>query len=272
MKLDVLQHATLQQGETVNAECPACGKRKFYVTRKPQGLAYICFRASCGLSGFHSTCAMEPADYQVKKAKSRSYHGEIQHGDFRDLAYFAERFHIDFELPEFYRYVKVAADQRYGFPIWGPAYEYRGIVLRRPIWDGIPAPREDRLGGDYPKAVSFFEDNVKARMAWYHADESEDTVVIVEDQVSAMRIRANGITAVAILGTGFYPEFARDFNLYKSGECRYILALDSDAFAKSLGIARRWGPTFKHPLRVAALARDAKDYDTDTELMEDLGL
>jgi hypothetical protein len=217
----------------------------------------------------------EVIDYSVRRGrKGNQYTGELFLVDYKDIDWFDVRFGVELgDAPKDAAYwCKVAEDGRYAFPMWGPRDEYRGIVLRRPTWAGEPEPlRIDTKSPDCPKAISYFEDNVKARIAWYHSM-CEDVCVIVEDQISAMRIASLGFTSIAILGTNFYPEYVSDFNTWKSGECQYILALDPDAFTKSLKIARKWGPTFKRPLRVAMLKCDAKDYLTDQELLEDLGL
>ena len=274
-----IENADMQYGETRNGTCPQCGQRKFYVTRKPGGFAFICFRASCGYKGFQGCAALTDErvdiDYSVRRGrKGNAYTGELFLVDYRDMDWFEVRFGVYLgDDPKGCAYwCKVTDDGRYAFPMWGPRDEYRGIVLRRPLWDGDPEPlRTDTKNPDCPKAISYFEENVKARLAWYHSTQ-EGICVIVEDQVSAMRIASLGFTSVAILGTNFYPEFVSDFIKWQNGECDYVLALDPDAFTKSLKIAGKWGPTFKRPLRVARLKCDAKDYHTDKELLEDLGI
>lgn len=267
----------MQMHETRNATCPRCNKRKFYITRKPRGYAFICFRATCGFKGFQGCAALtdEVIDYSVRRGrKGNQYTGELYLVDWTDIDWFDDRFNVYLgDNPKGSGYwCKVTDDNRYAFPVWGPMDEYRGIVLRRPIWSGDPEPiRTDTKNRDCPKAISYFEDNVKARQAWYHST-TEGICVIVEDQVSAMAIASQGFTSVAILGTNLYPEFVHDYNKWNSGECQYVLALDPDAFTKSLAIAHKWGPTFKKPLRVARLKQDAKDYKDSLELLEDLGL
>lgn len=260
-------------GDTRSGSCPSCGKDKFYVTRKPDGFAYICFRASCGYKGYER-CGMDTE--QTYKPWEREDRGQVYRGhtynvDWTDMDYFQERFSVILgDSPAHASYwCKVSADNRYVFPIHGPSDEPRGYVLRQPTWAGIPEPvRQSKSTA--AKAMSYFEPDV-VKMGWYHSTD-ESTVVIVEDQVSAMRIACSGLTSVAILGTNFYPEFVSDFNRWHRGDFGAILALDPDATHKALGIARKWGPTFKHPLRVACLKRDPKDYETDKELWEDLGL
>jgi hypothetical protein len=272
-----LEYADLQLGETRNGVCPKCGQKKFYVTRKPRGIAFICFRVKCGYKGFAGCKAYHAEPLPAPPPSNRPgnpYKGELFLLDWTDIDYFMEQFGVELgESPkDSAYYCKVTGDNRYALPIWGPSDEYRGIVVRRPVWAGSPkAPRTDTVSDTCPKAVTYWEHNVRVRLSWHHSM-NESEVIIVEDQVSAMRLASCGFTSVAILGTNFAPEFLRDFNHFKRGESRYVLALDPDASIKALKIARTWGPCFKHGLRVAFLSRDAKDYDDDAELLKDLGL
>ena len=271
MNLDMMQFESLPIGETANSTCPKCGKRKFYVTRKSAGLAFICFRASCGYKGFHgSQYAPAPVeiDYRVRKPYSRQYTGELFLPDVADCEYFEQRFGIDVYGDDGYS-LKVAQDNRYAFPVWGPRDEYRGLILRRPIWAGDPKPpRTDFKDDACPKAISYFEENAKAFCGWAQSM-NEHTVVIVEDPVSALRIAAEGFTALAIYGTHWKLEFVHDLNRF--GAQRHILALDPDATHKALSIAAAWGPAIKN-LEVAVLEKDPKDYGDSRRLLEDLRL
>lgn len=284
MKIDLTQFAHLPIGETMSAECPNCGRRKFYVTRKPGGLAYICFRASCSTQGFIGDSNAAPApqiSLQVERGyKGKQYTGELFHVQEKDLDYFDNRFGVYLgDTPEQAGYwCKVTADDRYAFPLWGPSDEYRGLIVRRPCWDGEPSPpRIDSkrnsgrdVDDEYPKTLAYFEHNVKARCGWYHSTH-ETTVVIVEDCVSAMRIASEGYTAVAILGTHFKLEFIQDFARWKQGE-RFILALDPDATMKAIEIARKWKGAIRNGLEIAVLQHDPKDIKSSKDLLEQLRL
>lgn len=270
-----VEHSDMQLHETRNGQCPSCGERKFYVTRKPNGFAYICFRASCNYHGFVRSGIDTEQDWtpheSVEKPGNPYYHPTCLIDEV-DMEYFEDRFQVrlgDHPADAAY-WCKLADDGRYVFPMWGPRDEYRGCVLRRPVWSGEPEPvRRDTAYG--AKAMVHWEKNVAVRLAWYHSTD-ESTVVLVEDQVSAMRIASSGVTSVAILGTNFYSDFVRDFNNWHRGEFDAIIALDPDAATKALKLARTWGPTFHRPPRVAMLKHDPKDYATDKELWEDLGL
>lgn len=273
--IDLLDYADLPVGGTRQGDCPTCGKRKFYVTRKPAGYAYICFRASCPTQGFAGSTALDCRSFSrsQKPQWSRQYTGELHLPGERDLQYFADWFGVDDHLHDGY-WLKVTDDDRYAFPLWGVQDEYRGIVLRRPTWQDCPRPdrkaHAERGNGDYPKTLNYFEDNAAARCGWYHSGD-EMTVVLVEDCISAMRIACEGFTAIALLGTHFMPEHLRDIQRWHKG-ARYIIALDPDATNKALELARKWGPAFPGPVSVACLVADPKDYIDSSDLLEDLGL
>ena len=264
----------MQIGETRNGTCPSCGQRKYYMTRKPNGYAYICFRASCGYKGFIRSGIDTEQDWTPRKTErpGNPYFDSTTLITRDDMDYFEDRFDVYLgDTPAAAAYwCKLAEDGRYVFPMWGPRDEYRGCVLRRPVWSGEPTPiRQDTAYG--AKAMVHWEPNVAVRLAWYHSTD-ESTVVLVEDQVSAMRIASSGVTSVAILGTTFYSDFVRDFNNWHRGEFDAIIALDPDAATKALKMAHTWGPTFHRPPRVAMLKADPKDYGSEAELWRDLGL
>lgn len=268
--LELLDYANLQIGDTQQGECPTCGKRKFYVTRKANGYAFICFRASCPTQGFSGSSALPAEQVQIKKPYSRQYTGELFPATDADIEFFNLRFGIDFGTNPNY-WLKATSDDRYAFPLWGPADEYRGLVIRRPNWANIMCPRRDlKKGTGCPKTICYFEEDAAARSAWYHSMD-EETVVLVEDCVSAMRIADNGFTAVALLGTDIRLEHIRDFQKWKNG-ARYILALDPDATCKALKLHQKWNGAIPGSFEVAILKADPKDYDSDKELLQDLRL
>lgn len=273
MIMDMIDYADLDIGQTRKGICPTCKQQKFYVTRKPNGYAYICFRASCPLKpDFQATLHMQDIDYRVRKPAPKGKAMErplYMPADF-DIAFFEMRFGLELDIDPGY-WIKVTDDDRYAFPIWGPRDEYRGVVLRRPIWKdyGVKCPRTDRYAGsEMPKAVSYFEHNCKTKLAWYHSTD-EDTVVLVEDQVSAMRISSEGVTAVAMLGTNFTQEFVLDVQKWHK-TAKWHICLDPDANMKAIQIANRWRGVFPNGLRVLMLPSDPKDYQGN--LLKDMGL
>jgi hypothetical protein len=275
MKLDLIDYYTLPLGETQQGPCPVCGKMKFYVTRKNDGLAYICFRASCHTQGFvGGTGYTNTPHEQIKnviKPKNTRWTGRFYDADNRTRIYFSERFGVEMETEEELRYwVRTTDDGRYVFPLWGPDDMLRGHLIRRATWSGYPAaPISDSKDEGYPKAMTYIDPDVP-KCGWYHSMD-ERTVVLVEDCVSAMRIAGLGVTAVALLGTTLSPKVLGELLRWKQGE-RYILALDPDANNKAMKIQKDFGPAFRGGLYVARLQQDPKDYQLDEDLEYALGI
>jgi DNA primase len=86
--------------------------------------------------------------------------------------------------------------------------------------------------------------------------EVASTVVLVEDQISAMRVLCDtGIISVALLGTGMNDEKVAEIQRHASN---ILIALDADATGQSFSIARKWGQAFNQ-CKVVILRNDIKD-------------
>ena len=270
--LDLLEFQNLPIGETRSGNCPECGKRKFYVTRKPDGFVYICHRATCGLMpgfvGYYGPS--KPLEPKTREQVCNVYRGNMMLPDWTDIDYFLNRFQFEIgDSPMAASYlVKVTEDNRYAFPVWGPREEKRGVVLRRPIWSGeVRPPRVDKMGADYPKSLNYFEGNTPC--GWYHSTD-ESKVIITEDPVSAMRISfVTGVTCACIYGTHLQDSVIQD--LKRFGASEYIFALDPDATGKAIHNMLKLLPHVPNT-RVSILEHDPKDYELDIWLVKDLGL
>ncbi|MHC4363184.1 MAG: hypothetical protein ACYSTZ_10175 [Planctomycetota bacterium] len=264
------EYASLPAGETAAGKCPQCGKDKFYVTRKPEGFAFICFRASCDYKGYYDE--LSPAPGRKAPKMSRVFVGNTSLVLPEDIAYFQDRFAADIgDTPAQAAYwVKRTDDGRYVFPIWGPRDEDRGLVVRRATWrcDVHKPPISDDYGPEYPKSLTYLNEGC-TRAAWYHSLR-EDVVVVVEDQVSAMTIASQGPTAMAILGTHFNRDHVADLLRFKNCE-RVIFAFDPDATTKAIKTCMRYGGVLPNA-GVAILEQDPKDAPSIPDLMKELGL
>jgi len=96
--------------------------------------------------------------------------------------------------------------------------------------------------------------------SWYLKRASADSLIVVEDQLSAIKLYSHGFSAVALLGVpgdgNIGADRVRELASWSRGEV--IIALDADATDKAFEFARRWGMAFRK-LRVAILERDLKD-------------
>ena len=113
-----------------------------------------------------------------------------------------------------------------------------------------------------PKVRSFkeFDGDVDPMLSWYPGagEKRRPGVVIVEDQLSAMKVATRGIDSVALLGTHMNHQMVREMQRY--GQSPYLLALDEDATERAFKLARTWGMGFSN-FRVVVLYQDLKDVD-----------
>lgn len=119
---------------------------------------------------------------------------------------------------------------------------------------------------DGPKTRLFMNDSRQLPMSWYW--QNNDVIVLTEDQLSAMKVYQAGFTGVALLGTHLEVQRVREIGTQKPS--RVIIALDADATALALGMARTWGLAF-NKTRVAVLEHDLKDIPRG-DIAEALGL
>ncbi len=200
-----------------------------------------------------------------KRSELRPFTGALHLLDACDVSYFQERYEIS---PEFaVGCIKVNRESgRYALPIFGPDAIVRGHVLRRPWAD---APRQ--LLCDVPKADTYKHTQEPLQSHYWGAEGEDrgrswhsDALVLVEDQLSAIKLAAHGYDSVALLGvpevrySGYsgsdrVMEIAR-----RAKDGPVIIALDSDMTEVSFLFARKWGHAFSS-IRVAMLTRDLKD-------------
>lgn len=205
-----------------------------------------------------------------KQPELRPYTGQLKALTADDLVFFLQRY----ELPAEAAQRNIAIDgvsKRYVLPIYGPTNAIRGHVLRMP-WDGAP-----RLpvwcGYSFPKADTY-KHALEPLQSHYFSDEyapaydleGTAALVLVEDQLSAIKLAAYGYDSVALLGVPYFKgssdsyagvdrvrEIAR-----RAKDGPVIVALDSDMTETALLFAKRWRPMF-NSIRVAILDRDLKD-------------
>lgn len=176
--------------------------------------------------------------------------------DAVDTAYFRDRYELPPAIST--RHIRVAREAgRYALPIYSPTNEVRGMVLRCP-WSGAP-----RRAANATTKADTYKYSLEPLQSHYFAHE-RSMLVIVEDQLSAIKLAAYGYNSVAFLGvpdtraSGYsgadrVMEIAR-----RAKDGPVIIALDSDATDAAFLFARKWGHAFKS-IRVAILSKDLKD-------------
>lgn len=243
--------------------CPRCNggrSREHSVSVYPSAAAVKakCHRASCTWWGAWASNSVGSWSPSYITPDPRPYLGALRACDWNLRNIFSTRYQLTEETIE--RCVRHAFEEprlSVYLPVY-PAYgKARGGVLRRLEY------------GKY-KTENFVEDRTSPFIAWY-GHVGYEAVVVVEDQLSAMRVMQLGRTGVALLGSSLsndkWDEIKEHSERYK---CPTIyLALDRDAFPKALDMARRFCPTTHVPVKVLLLDRDFKDC-TDDEILAKL--
>lgn len=197
----------------------------------------------------------------------RPYDGEIAHLKESDIDFFEARYEV---TPHGYI---ARAGYRYALPILSPDGSRRGIVIRKP-WVGSPLSRTWAAASDIGSKAYTFVEKLGPIQSWHVPDYADypNILLVLEDQLSAIKAAEVGIPAVAILGV---PEKGkmdmprvRELSQYPAKEV--IVAFDADATSHALNFVREWGMAFKK-IRVAILNRDIKD-TLKADISEVLGL
>jgi hypothetical protein len=263
-----LEYAALADGVSVGGRvCPKCkggrtNEGSFAVSRKGTILLFQCHRASCGFKGMsgvggrlnlhgNEQAGGEPVNARVNGPSRYDSLGKSPLP--REVAeYLRDKYEIGLLL------------QAKGLLRWTTEHSPAGhgrLVMPALDPDGRPygyvARKLDNQEG--AKTLTFAEDT---RGSWYFNRNSSSRLLIVEDQLSALKA-SQYINAVALLGTNLTEN---TLSCIKKGQYTDIyLALDADAFPKSIRMAVELRPRLK--LSVIRLRKDIKD-STNKEIHE----
>lgn len=262
-------YANLQDGTSLSGQlCPKCsgGRSKensLSVSIDGLLLKWCCHRASCGWVG---------QTLVVGGGGSRS--SPVQRGSKPPLSFKAtslseenysflqQKYGITKELCDTFKIEWTSdltsfTDGRFVIPVRNFDLQPAGWVLR-----GIN--KEEKQKALIIKAKDTMG------LSWFSCStEPSDRCIIVEDCYSAIRA-SRYLNAVALLGTHLSPEMCDE--LLATGSQRYYLALDKDAFNKSIEFAFKYKN--KITLEPVALQKDIKNLTEPglADLIEELPL
>lgn len=247
-KSDILLHsASLQAGENVRVDCPACGgaDRTLSITLAEDGtLLWQCFRATCDLGSaakvnIHGRTA-ESTPLVKGRKKFEGLTEPLREGELEWI-----RSHWGITNPPYW-YHTDAAGSRVAMSIRSPKWVHRGWVLRsiNPT--------------STTKALTYLNTGEEG-LSWYKTNGNAPTV-LVEDIPSAVRA-SSVMNAVALLGTGVGMNKAIEIAKYAPKPI--IVALDQDAIGLSFYHKRRYDLLWGGDVRVMTLNKDMKDMKED---------
>jgi len=242
LELALWADLNLEPGTKARLLCPYCGggqskeKSLTLCMNEDSSLWWRCFRASCGESGSRNATSL--TTFKAKKASPRPYERPLVPLRDQDLEYFERVYGLSGELLEGVKYGY--EDDRYYFPVFSPNNKERGTILRS-------------FSGAAPKVLTFRTNVDEPFIGWEFGEIARP--VIVEDVLSAKKVRAAGGTAVFLNGT--YLNYQMVTEIASQSEAGAILALDKGTFPLMLKYKRKFD-TLADPLTIWSLEEDLK--------------
>jgi hypothetical protein len=210
-----IEDLDLGEGDTVRGDCPDCGGKNTFTANKSGGaVLYNCYKLGCKISGVH-TVGMTAADIQARMQ-------EIEQDKPKPKV-------EAMVLPEYVVPSGSGLDAfRDKWDLWdqGLMYDLKDRRAVFPIFNnGVMLDAVGRaLAGAEPKWLRY------TGKANYFLAGTGDTVVVVEDVISAITVAKLGFTGMAILGTSLSVAHMEQLGNYS----QVIVALDPDAAHKTL--------------------------------------
>ena len=210
-----IEDLDLGEGDTVRGDCPDCGGKNTFTANKSGGaVLYNCYKLGCKISGVH-TVGMTAADIQAR---------------MQELEQDKPKPKVEImELPEYVVRSGSGLDAfRDKWDLWdqGLMYDLKDkravfpIFINNVLIDAVGRA----LAGAEPKWLRY------TGKADYFIAGTGNTVVVVEDVISAITVAKLGFTGMAILGTSLSVAHMEQLGNYS----QVIVALDPDAAHKTL--------------------------------------
>lgn len=248
----IISYSDLAYDQVKSGEvCPACkggrkGERTFNVGRTGPYLWWRCHRASCEFIGKHSLNGYDgPTTTDEKRQRFRSF--KRTSIPLRLKYELAERFNISPETFDQARWSYTVDYDGHGprviMPIFSPTGSVRGENFRS-------------YSGHEPKSLinANLGENV---ICWYKFRKYAKTLVVVEDQPSALRVAESKVAdSLALLGTTLTIDRVVEI---REGEYNTVwLALDNDATSRAIKYLQEFRNHLPN-LKLKALSEDIKD-------------
>lgn len=249
-----MEYGGMPDGSALSGQlCPSCSggtraESSLSVSVKDGMVLFHCHRATCSFSG------MVPADGSnrgtVNDKPKRKY--PLIQGNPLEVAttkLLCTKYNITQETLEFAN-LRWTGDgdgpyaRRVGFPIFDPKGEERGVSYRT------------YMEGVQPKAIVELRSPDDIKACWYKMFRKSDTLVLVEDQMSALKLSPYTHT-LALLGVDISEALVEE--IVEHGYKDVFISLDPDAVGQAIKLQLRLRNKIKG-LLVAAIPRDVKDF------------
>ena len=249
-----LEYGSLAVGERKSGQlCPSCnggsGKEKsFAVIRGQHVLSFVCFRASCQFRGTirltsGGSAAVHQEDERPKVSAVVASQLPPKWEEYLSNLFSIEQGMFTWAKWKYTDSYNGNPHPRIGMPIIGPDGETRGITWRS-------------YSGQKPKALIEKLLPTEEMMCWYRARRHGRSLVIVEDQPSALRVASQGVDALALCGV--LLTLRRIQEIKAQGYDHILLCLDDDATRVAVTHAVEFKARLPQ-LRVYKLSEDIKN-------------
>ena len=257
----------LTNGTNKRMVCPACNaehEKSFMIRKTELGeLTGYCFRVSCPIYGKvigQKGVYAREARTKISSFKPRVYEGSRIQAPLSLKLWLFQQYNIPISQ---LKAEGLGYDEVFNRMVW-PVYDWKGDCFGH-MTKKMPMAAND----NYPKWITYFERETNKlhyprANAWTSCT---DTVVLVEDTISAIRI-AQHIPSVALLGTHMTQGMVNELRQIWP---RVIIALDPDATGKALKMQQKFGSFFQEGITVRPMNDDPKDILTDLDLLTQLG-
>ena len=211
--------------------CPSCqggksNKQSFAVTRTNEGLAlYICYRASCGISGAIGVSSDVPRDTFKKVKQPNPYNHLTINVPPVAMSSFIKKFpHIS---PEYRQSV-----------LWN-TYSKRFIMPIHNKYQGVIGHVARSFTSPDLKAITYWLTRQQGTCHYALLSKPSETIIIAEDIPSCESIKnVASAASLALLGSHLAAPLVQQ--LRRDGYKRIIMALDEDAWGKAHKIAHKY--------------------------------
>lgn len=257
----VFSYSHLAEGVTQAGEiCPACkggtsGEGSLSITRRGGLLLYNCHRASCPFHGAVTLTGRSGSTASGQGAVSKASRSYVPTYEINQatLKFLATKYGVTTEN------LKAAGlrwsgdgdgylTRRVCFPIYDPDSKQRGTSYRS-YEDGVAAKA----------VIELKEGDDVVCQSWYRWKLTSDVLVIVEDQMSAIKL-APHVHSLALLGTHISDAKAEEIAKLKYK--KVILSLDNDATGEAIKLVLKFRNKIKN-LFVHGLGKDIKNMNEE---------
>jgi len=238
---------SIEEGSTTTVYCPFCDNEKPYapslsLTRNEDGLVYNCYRAVCSGRGFIGSMPYERLDKAPVKPTTNPFTGETKGLTSQVYDALWNNYRI--------RPQEAAPFRLSGGRLIMPMVRHDGGV-----WGKNSKAWYNPTSGK--KSINYISVPYEAGVHWATPNRNCETAILVEDILSATRVRQDTPWhSVALLGTKFNDNTVK--SLMQKGIKHVVVALDPDALSKAVWIVNKYR-VFFNTFKVLSLSKDPKD-------------